>query len=373
RKFAKSLDFIGNDGKPVDSIKIYMGETGKVTTEVTPADAIDSEVKWSSADPSVASVDENTGDITPVKPGNVIITAATGRGKITKTLKVTIVAKVEKVEISYPTAASPSSVTAKGYINVGESAQLSAKVLPAEAVQDVTWTLTSQEADAATIDALGKVTAFKPGKFTVTASSKDNPNITSEAYEFTVFSPAQGLKIKAPNGNSKVIYVKRKGSVQLGRFISNLDCTDTFKFAASKKKRKIGTVTQDGLFKAKKKTGAVKVYLRSYSVDEEGKVLKQNAQTTITIKVVKKIKKVKRIRLTGSRTVNVNGTLELLAKPSPAKNVSCGARWTSSDESIATVDAYGVIRGIKAGTVKINLTGPNKNKVVIKVTVKGEP
>lgn len=70
------------------------GETLQLTFEITPTNATDKKVTWSSSDPKVATVDEN-GKVTAVGDGTVTITAKTGNGK-TADFTITVKIKPEK-------------------------------------------------------------------------------------------------------------------------------------------------------------------------------------------------------------------------------------------------------------------------------------
>lgn len=59
------------------ALSMNLFESEKLTATVTPADAEDGELEWSSSDPEVASVDEN-GNISSLKPGTAVITAKAG-------------------------------------------------------------------------------------------------------------------------------------------------------------------------------------------------------------------------------------------------------------------------------------------------------
>ncbi len=61
------------------SVTLIEGETITLTATVTPDDATDSSVTWSSSAPSVATVD-NTGKVTAIAPGSVTITATANDG-----------------------------------------------------------------------------------------------------------------------------------------------------------------------------------------------------------------------------------------------------------------------------------------------------
>lgn len=59
------------------ALSMNLFESEKLTATVTPADAEDGELEWSSSDPEVASVDEN-GNVSSLKPGTAVITAKAG-------------------------------------------------------------------------------------------------------------------------------------------------------------------------------------------------------------------------------------------------------------------------------------------------------
>ena len=59
------------------SLSMTLFTNEKLTATVTPSDAIDGEVEWTSSDPEVASVDEN-GNVSSLKPGTTVITAKAG-------------------------------------------------------------------------------------------------------------------------------------------------------------------------------------------------------------------------------------------------------------------------------------------------------
>lgn len=60
------------------SLKLYKGTKGQLTATVSPSDATDRTVTWSSGDPAIASVDE-TGLVTAVSEGSTIIYAQSDR------------------------------------------------------------------------------------------------------------------------------------------------------------------------------------------------------------------------------------------------------------------------------------------------------
>ncbi len=73
------------------SINLQIGGSETLTATVTPADANNKNVTWSTSDATVAAVDKN-GKVTGIKAGNATITATTEDGNKTATCSVTVTA-----------------------------------------------------------------------------------------------------------------------------------------------------------------------------------------------------------------------------------------------------------------------------------------
>ena len=139
---------------------LEVGGSTRFTATVSPADATDRKIVWSSSDPSVATVDAN-GTVSAKGAGTVTITAKAG-GK-TASVKVTVKTPVVPV----------SSVSLSGGVSalqVGGSTRFKASVAPADAT-DKTVTWASSDTKVATVDASGTVSAKAAGTVTVTAKA----------------------------------------------------------------------------------------------------------------------------------------------------------------------------------------------------------
>ena len=75
-------------------LTILEGREVNITYSLTPDNATDTSITWSSSDPTIVVVDEN-GKLTALKGGEATITAATPDGKITATCKVTVDKAIE--------------------------------------------------------------------------------------------------------------------------------------------------------------------------------------------------------------------------------------------------------------------------------------
>lgn len=143
---------------------INVGNTFTITPTVTPDNATDKSVIWTSSDDTIATVDDN-GKVTALMEGTATITATTNDGGFTAICTVTVNSEIVDV-----TGVSLSA-TAKT-INAGENFYLTANVTPDNATnKSVTWT--TSDDTIATVDDNGKVTAKGDGTATITATTND--------------------------------------------------------------------------------------------------------------------------------------------------------------------------------------------------------
>lgn len=139
------------------SATIAVGEEPlTLTATISPNNAADKSVIWTSSNSSVATV--NNGVVTAVDAGTTTITAdASGK---TATCEVTVIILVESVELN----------KTELIIKEGTSETLEATVKPVNATnKTVTWT--SSNTTVATVDSNGRVEAKVPGTSVITATS----------------------------------------------------------------------------------------------------------------------------------------------------------------------------------------------------------
>lgn len=146
---------------------VEVGKTITLTAKVSPENATDKTVTWTSDNNEVATVKD--GVVTGVKAGEATITASAG-GK-NATVKVTVKAAAtsggETTTIAVTEVKITSTVTE---VTAGETITLTAEVSPADAT-DKTVTWSSSDTAIATVDSTGKVTGVAAGTATITAKA----------------------------------------------------------------------------------------------------------------------------------------------------------------------------------------------------------
>ena len=192
---------------------IKIGETFSLTATVTPSNATNRKILWSSSDETVASVKD--GVVTGIKEGIATITVTTEDGGYKATCKVTVEKeeKEEQEERVLVTGVTLNKETEK--IQVGESFNLVATVLPTNATnKQVKWTSSNEE--VATVSSEGIIKALKQGTTVITVTTIDGSysakcdltvtskeNTDDDIYKEQENEESQTEKIQAKEDNTK--------------------------------------------------------------------------------------------------------------------------------------------------------------------------
>lgn len=341
----------------VESVKITPigpilteGETIVLEAVVTPADADDKGVTWSSSNESVATVDA-TGLVTAVAAGAADITVTTTDGGKTDTTPVTVKAKIIHVE---SVVLGPATLTLKE----GETFVMAGAVNPSDAADKViTWS--SGNPAVATVDANGKVTAVAEGTATITVTSHDGGFTASS--EVTVVKNI--INVTSVELNKSALNLKVGDSEQLTATVKPDDATDKGVVWASTNSG-IASVDQTGKVTAVS-AGAVTI---TATTNDGGKVA--GCDVTVTVPTV---------AVTGvtldktSETLTVWQSLTLTATVSPSDATNKNVKWTSDNPSVATVNAYGIVIANAEGTVTITATTVDGGKTATCVVTVVKP
>ena len=161
------------------TVSLEEGQTTTLTATISPNDADEQTVTWSTSNSAAATV--SNGVVTAVAEGTAVIKASVGgkEASCTVTVKKSVVA-VTSVTLNKTTLP----------LTKGQSETLTATVAPDNA-SDKTVTWSSSDATIASVDQTGKVTAVKSGKATITAAAGEK----SATCEVTVTTPVQSVSL----------------------------------------------------------------------------------------------------------------------------------------------------------------------------------
>ena len=163
-----SITVTGSSAVPVSGVsldrtylEIRAGGVYKLKASVSPSDASDRSVSWTSSNPSAATIDQD-GNVKAVSAGSATITVTTHDGSKTATCSVSV--------FKDPIPAKGIRLDrASAALYEGGSIRLVATLTPSDSTDTVTWK--SSDTGIATVDQDGNVRAVSKGTATITASS----------------------------------------------------------------------------------------------------------------------------------------------------------------------------------------------------------
>jgi uncharacterized protein YjdB len=197
---------------PTSMSLTYGNTTGTVTATVTPSNATDKTINWSSSNTNVGTVN-SSGVVTGVGNGSCAITATTNDGGFTASCSVSANLTPPVIHVT-GVSVSPSSYT---FTSAGSSLQLSATISPSNATnKTVSWS--SSNSSVATVSSSGLVTSVTNGSATITATTQDGGYTSS--CSITVNIPPPVVHVTGVSVNPTSISLNIGGNIQLTNTIS---------------------------------------------------------------------------------------------------------------------------------------------------------
>ena len=143
------------------SYSVTIGETITLTATVSPSNAANKNVRWTSGHPSIATVTSD-GTVKGISAGTAMITAQSAvEGSVFENFYVSVAVLPESVTISQP---------ASTVMDINGSMSLTATVRPDNATnKSLTWT--TSDSSVATVNGNGVITAKAAGTATITVST----------------------------------------------------------------------------------------------------------------------------------------------------------------------------------------------------------
>ncbi len=312
-----------------EAIEMTVGDSETLIATVTPDDATDKTVTWSSANAAIATVSED-GLVTAISTGTTTIIASSSNGKQAVCL-VTVNPGIVPVE-SITLSASDL------LLRVGKTAELTAIVNPADATdQEVVWT--SNDESIATIsveDGKVMVTALKEGVTTITVTSVNYPSVSAECKVTVSIIPVETITINDIIGNK--IDIAEGETMTLSATVLPEDATDkTVTWKSSNPD--IATVTAEGVVTGVRGGSAIIYASASNGLTAECRVNVYGMSISNTELLIKE-----------------GRTADLIAIVRPDNVENNKVVWSSDNTDIATVDENGIVKAIKPGNAVITAT-----------------
>lgn len=309
-------------------VTLKKGTSETLTVIYDPDDTTDSKtVTWTSSDASVASVDN--GKVTALKDGKATITATVGKHTATCTVTVQEV-KLTGIKLD------KNAVT----VNKGESTD-ALKVIydPENTTDDKTVTWSSSNEKVATVKD-GVITGVGAGEAKITAKVGK----FEATCDVKVISKLQSIQLTANKDTSKL---EKGDKVNLTVGYTPADTTDSKDITWKSENEDVATVDEDGVVTAV--DGGVTKIVATSAADS-------SIKAEIEIKVLIHTEEIKldteELELLKGHTSDPITVSFYPVETDDSKEVT----WTSSDESVATVDAEGRVTGLKEGNATITAT-----------------
>lgn len=319
------------------SVEVYKGKTKTLEAVVSPSNATNKTVVWSSSNAAVATVN-SLGVLTAVSKGSTEITARTQDGSFTAKCTVKVIVAGEKINLS----------TQKAFLAVGESIKVSGEVVPSDAeYTELSWT--SSKPAVATVDGNGNIKAVSAGKAEVTVKNKDNTATAKVAVEVIV--PASDVTV---NGTKSTAWVGESFTLKTQFTPSNVTYT-TALFSSSN--TKVATVDKNGVV-SPLAPGECVITIASQC----GRVSK-----TFKLTVKQKVTAIKLSKATLALEAGETATVTATVLPENATNKA--VTWESTNTAVASVDQSGVVKAVAKGTTTISVKSSDGVSAKCTVTV----
>ena len=311
-------------------LTLNVNETTQLTATITPSNATNQALTWTSSNPSIATVNAN-GVVTTLSPGTTTITATTTDGSnLSASCYVVVVQLASSITLNETNLS----------LNVNQTAQLNATVYPSNTGnKTVTWK--SSNAAVATVSNNGLVTALADGTAIITATTTDGTNLSASCQVTVSSVPVTSISL---NSSGIILDLGDQQTYQLVPTILPSNATNQAVTWTSSNPA-VAIVTNNGLVIPISQGNATVTVTTT-----DGTNLSASCQVTV-------IKRVKSISLSETNlTITLPETVRLTATITPSDATNQVLNWTSSKPSVAIVDNRGVVTSVGVGTTTIKAT-----------------
>ncbi len=322
---------------------IDVGERVSLTTKFTPETASNTNVTWESSDEKIASVNKD-GEVTGRQGGTAVITCKTDDGGYNAFCIITVIEEITELKI----------VPEQYKLGLGKTYQLKVEIANSTASsKDVEWY--SSDEDVVTVDKNGKIRGISLGYATITAVALDGSDAEATC-EIRVVTEVTGMTM-----NYTSITLIQGNTFQLEAEIRPENATyNTPSWKSDDEK--IALVDDDGIVTAISPGTA---WITAEARDSSGKYCKCYVTVIAPIPATGVTTMVDEIVMAPGEKKTI------VAKATPA-NTTDSMLWTSTDESVARVNATtGEITAVAPGNTTIIVMMDSGKKATINVIVVG--
>ena len=356
-----TLSAVWETSVPITSITVtpetsnlVIGKSVTLTTEVSPANADDKTVTFTSSNPAIAAVDATTGKVTALAKGNATITAKCGT--LSDTCEITV-SEVKATSVTIKPKAAK--------LDVNEKITLSSSILPLNTEnKDVAWS--SDTTNVATVNAeTGEVTAVAPGIAVITATAKDGSGKSGRCIITVIDSTT--IKVSSVTVTPSKTELSIGDTQTLSASVLPADASNQSLTWSSDHPEIVTVDSNTGEVTAVKEGTAI---ITASANDGSNQV----GRCTITV-IDSTAVKVTSITITPDPAeVELGSTLKLSASVLPTDATNKNVTWSSENPEIATIDeADGTVTPVAAGTTSITATAADGSGTFKTITLTVKP
>ncbi len=320
------------------SITMNVGDENRLTYVITPDNASNKNVTFSSSNENVVKVD-NTGMVTAVSSGSATVIIQTEDGGYIDMTNITVLQPVKEIVLSQ------TEMTVKK----GTIFWLNATVLPETSDnKKITWN--TSDKSLATVDPDGKVTTLAVGTVTISCVSEDTGVVAYCVVEIT--EPVTGLTL-----NSYHEEIVKGTRFVIVPTVLPVEAPD----------KRVTYVSSDPEIASVDENGVV-TGLKGGSCEIIVTTVESSLKATCTIQVKEYVSS---IEIHNAKEImNIGDTLQLSADVQTESASNRKVIWSTSNSGIATVDQSGKVTGIAPGTVVITALAADGSGVSASVAIR---
>ena len=358
-----------NDVTASGDAEMMAAKSTTLKAQAFPEEADDKSVVWSSSHPDIASISKN-GKVTAAKKVPAITQVTfTAEAKDGSGVKGTHVITVNPIAYGIELSVNGQQVDAKEKLGIdllsdSPSLQLSAQVIPADALQDVVWK--SNKPKVASVSEDGIVTGHEKGSATISIQTQDGSNVKAE-YKVNVANLAKEVTIEGSDA------VAAGRSIKLTAVVLPVE-TDSKRVSWISSDPAIATVDNGGKVIGKRNNAVQSVQITAQAQDGSGVLAVHQVTVHPLAEEVVILADGKEVDRKAGLTMELSdaqNTLALSASVLPA-DASQRIEWKSSSPATVSVDENGVLTAHKIGKVTItaNTTDGSRERATVTVVVK---
>lgn len=353
---SSSRDIAKTKSATISSTELVMniGDTRPLWVDTKPMYADDQMVTWRSNSSSTASIDI-MGRVKGNKAGTATITGTTRDGSFKVTCIVTVLGSTSEQTVKREDTGiklSGASYVDFDYSDYtlypGFTSRLEVISNSGELVKGSEFDWTSEDTSIATVDSLGYVTAKKEGETVIMATASGVDDIYCYVYV-----SKDTVKVSSISLDKSTLTIERNETYTFKPEFSPYNATSRG-IVWSSENSKIAAVNAEGIVTGKT-VGTTKITAKSAY---DSKII-----ATCTVEVVRSGVRIEDIYMDDEVEIYLDETYEMDYELYPSDASKKNLKWTSSNESVVTVDSNGKLTPHKKGSATITLQSSDNSRV----------